>query len=401
MQPQIVDKIKAMVRSSALLDAAERTEWLQLVDLMNDKQLLELQRILQAAEDRQKAIDIRPTTVQPAAAKPTPSAQAMHLSHILNLPKDVRGMQGKPAGAAPARPTETASAAQPQRPPIAADKPGKSLSLKDFLNEKELPPGHPENELEIPAHFDGQNSSGTVKPGPAAMPVKPTLPSSVTRQPGMSLSDKPAPAKTEQTGKLAVAPLIPAPPTPKQPVTKPEVADHPMVIKSVEEINALKSPAAKAASQEQAAVRPGIKDTKIYLDAKLSAPKPVHVDLAADVGLPADQSAAARAAQAAATGNQLKTLDDIQKLTPPVWRAYPPGEFLDRIKGLVIRYGYHDVIFNFERSPLHQSYIDTGLKILHGRVSFEALGEEVPGAQYLSRQEFEKLVDVLRQIQAA
>lgn len=47
MQPERIEKIKKLVQSSALLNSSEKQDWLLLLELMNDKQLLELEKILE------------------------------------------------------------------------------------------------------------------------------------------------------------------------------------------------------------------------------------------------------------------------------------------------------------------------------------------------------------------
>jgi hypothetical protein len=73
---------------------------------------------------------------------------------------------------------------------------------------------------------------------------------------------------------------------------------------------------------------------------------------------------------------------------------------MPKLKALVGKFGYHEVVSNFEHSPLFKSYIDTGLKILEDQTSFESLDESTTMVKYLSREEFERVVDLLRQLQA-
>src|SRR3989344_2336566 len=75
MQPQEIDKIKQLVKSSPLLSPAEREEWLVLSGLMNDKQLWELREIL--SSNTQPQIQ----NIRPAFSEIPP------LTHIMNLPK--------------------------------------------------------------------------------------------------------------------------------------------------------------------------------------------------------------------------------------------------------------------------------------------------------------------------
>lgn len=104
------EKIKHLIETSSLLDPAERQEWLDILESMNDKQLLDLENIL----------------------KPEPVASAP-LSHIANLPKGLHlGVSSKPAPS-----------------PASA----KWLDdMKLVLSEKELPAGHPAQEHLLPEH---------------------------------------------------------------------------------------------------------------------------------------------------------------------------------------------------------------------------------------------------------
>src|SRR3989344_479332 len=118
-----IEKIKALVRQSAILNARERGEWLALLEVMDDKQLFELEKILGsgirdkgpeiskksslilnpssfakastfAEATADKSEDKLSLTKKPAqASKPLPPQNVMPiratpaLSHILNLPK--------------------------------------------------------------------------------------------------------------------------------------------------------------------------------------------------------------------------------------------------------------------------------------------------------------------------
>jgi len=78
MQPQHLERLKRMINSSSLLTAQEKQEWLNLLIVMNDKQVSELEAILNTP-----------------AEKPMPP-----LTHISNLPAGIS--QAVPA---PPRPT--------------------------------------------------------------------------------------------------------------------------------------------------------------------------------------------------------------------------------------------------------------------------------------------------------
>jgi hypothetical protein len=70
---------------------------------------------------------------------------------------------------------------------------------------------------------------------------------------------------------------------------------------------------------------------------------------------------------------------------------------------LAENYGYHNTMVKLESSPLFQTYINTGTKLLDEDLTFEQLQEKSKAdyLKYLSRSEFEKFADFLMKIQAA
>jgi hypothetical protein len=127
MEAPAIEKIKSLIQASELLTSAEKQEWLDLCDVMNDDQLEELNAILLSVLPKEK----------PKAPLPELKAEpkGLPLKHILNLPQ-------KP------NPEEVLVVNQ--------SKPTSKFwqKIKSVLAEKELPPGHPEStkELELPEH---------------------------------------------------------------------------------------------------------------------------------------------------------------------------------------------------------------------------------------------------------
>lgn len=82
--------LSRLVQTSSILNAQEKTEWLTLMQLMNDKQLGELEEILKPAPT--PSATPAPAPSMPAtepvnkAASVAPPIQAPPLSHISNLP---------------------------------------------------------------------------------------------------------------------------------------------------------------------------------------------------------------------------------------------------------------------------------------------------------------------------
>ncbi|HVY67967.1 MAG TPA: hypothetical protein VHA30_03695 [Patescibacteria group bacterium] len=213
--------------------------------------------------------------------------------------------------------------------------------MEKIMEEKELPAGEEEKEL----------------PGKAA----------------------PAPAPAE--------PVIHIPEKPKNsPPLQPAPAPEP-------------KPAAKPAGKEEA-FTPGLNNPKLILNAQLNraaqnaaakaaphpAPKPVPAPPAAK---PPEEHAI-----------RLASLDQIAKLTPKDWKRESAPAFVQSLRGLIKQFGYHDVMFSLEKSPLYKAYVDTGLTILKNQTDFAELAKQAPGFRdmYLMREDFESLADVLRQL---
>lgn len=75
-----IDDIRNKIKVSTLLSDHEKSDWLNLLDLMNDKQLGELEDIL--------GMSVSSATVS-SAPTATPGSQMPPLNHISNIPSDV------------------------------------------------------------------------------------------------------------------------------------------------------------------------------------------------------------------------------------------------------------------------------------------------------------------------
>lgn len=200
MQAEKFQKIKTQVQVSTFLTQPEKAEWLELMELMNDRQLLELEKILNQAEVSVKQPVLLPSQPKPTGVMPpamqqralqrtapiAPEAAPISMlsqaglkkpapvppvpvvpkqppfSHILNLPK------AQPHGESRQTPPvkKIDPAAKPA--PIPVKKPNPFFSkLKNMFEEKELPSGE---HLELPApHFHPQVDKISV----AALPKHP------------------------------------------------------------------------------------------------------------------------------------------------------------------------------------------------------------------------------------
>ena len=105
--PQRVETIRANIQNSTLLSDHEKSDWLNLLELMNDKQLGELEEILAAEAPAVKPSvsasapamnSVKPATPQAVQPTQAPQTQKMPpLSHIANIPSDVTMTHSVPA----------------------------------------------------------------------------------------------------------------------------------------------------------------------------------------------------------------------------------------------------------------------------------------------------------------
>lgn len=110
-----IQDIRKKIQASTLLDDHEKADWLNLLSLMNDKQLGELEEILAA----EKSVTPSMPVSAPSATTSTPQPQQKlpPLSHIANVPTDVNMPQPTPLSSVP-KPTKpiTIATPKPQQP---------------------------------------------------------------------------------------------------------------------------------------------------------------------------------------------------------------------------------------------------------------------------------------------
>ncbi len=92
----------------------------------------------------------------------------------------------------------------------------------------------------------------------------------------------------------------------------------------------------------------------------------------------------------------VETLTDVGGLTVNAVRTISIDNLLNRLQQLVKLEGYFNVLSFLEDSPLYKAYILTGKKILANQLKFETANED---HTLLSKEEFENVTDILRQIQ--
>ncbi|MDE2311534.1 MAG: hypothetical protein KGJ93_00385 [Patescibacteria group bacterium] len=441
-----LQKIQGSVNSAAILSAGEKAEWLQLMGIMNDRQLLELERILtEAASQEPKAKQQQPNfdkpqeqqaqktnqTPKPAVvaapvqtvAAPSPSQPAprpasepakpgaeagVGFSHILNFPK----------GPGPTATPKAAVAAAPSAKPSFMDR------LKAVVAEKELPPG---SSLPLaPTSASKPAAPPAEKPKPAAPPpatkTEPARPSGAAEKPE---AKKPQPPK---------APAVPQPPKPRaaeenitinvfvpqagRPVSTGEPASElarpgsetaaiPAAVTNVEyapvetqvaetalapEARAAKGQAghptinvnvtAKVADKAEE-VRPGLNFSKVSLEKVLYNK---------ESGEPANplsvRAAPAKLTLVEKTGDdmQLETLQQTSALKAEDLRQHATATMLRKLQKLGKQSGPHALAVALEQSPLYRDYIASGAQWLNGKADVEAA---------LSKEEFEQFADLL------
>jgi len=315
-----VEKIKGLINSSPILTATERTEWLGLLDVMDDRQRVELERILLGGIPPKQGGEAS-NFAKASSDKPQLSSagsQIPRLSHIMNLPN--LGNVDQRIGNRQVSQTKPSAFAS---------------KLKNIFKEKELPAGN--EELELPDGGANRNKEienrnreideirGQKVQTPAPKPFFP-----VKEKP---LADfKPV---------KSIPPVKPIPSAPKIP--------QPLV------------PKPKAAVPVEMPVKP----------------TPI---------------AAVPVAKAPARGAQsINSPVDLALLGNQVLRDTPLDTLVKIIKILTAKYGYFEVIFNLEKSPVFKNYIDSGLKLLAGQSDF--------GGDNLTKEEFEEFADLLAKIQ--
>ncbi len=400
--------------------------------IMNDKQLWELKNILSHnTEHGTRSTEHKPMGIPP-------------LTHIMNLPKAGTAVFPKEAVSPGVRDASGGKKAQ--------EEPKKAFwqKIKDVLSEKELPAGHKEasGELLLSDHSApalaveetlAENKKGE-KNISQAVPRN-TFAKSLSRPvaPRPLLKKEPLPAKSPEQipaylNKLEQV-LQPRPshsfeipkkfPEPVEPkveevtigtlrvsnliISKGKEASYssavdfktPPVRKEIIQTESKKEDKREDVSDADFFV-PGLKDAGILMDAKLrgSEPSPFGTgggDMVASPGIEAGHGGYAKHPDKHFEPINITTLDQVGKLqTKDLLKDITPP--LKSLSGIL---GYHRLALTLEKSPLFQSYINTGLAVLGGKYDLKS-GEyrEKTMERYLTKDEFERVVDVLRAIKS-
>ena len=420
MDPQRIKKIEDLIIQSKILNPQERAEWLALLDLMNDKQLTELERILLGAKELRVTGDKSRFAVAPLSAKPlsqtlgtTPAmlkekiaampAGLPKLSHIMNLPK-LEQLGSKPIKGL--RITDYGLGSKNQ------SKGGFGEKLKSLIAEKELPEG--EVELEMPKgdttdgfdHLDKLGDDVRLTAGRTNR-TDTTYTTGITRLNYGALPPVPRPkpkqesffakASEDKLGSRNYELGIKSQAKPDAP--KPVPPPVPEIQTLVNKILAPKPPPPVAAQ-----VAPLIKGLSKLPDKVFAKPA---VSLSAvlkpreAIGNRLAESRTRPLPEAQVKTKVQATFASPADLTEISEQSLQGGWDLlaKKISVLIAQYGYHEVQQNLEKSPLYISYLKTGMAALKDQVSFERLNDP-PQPGFLDRNKFEQTADLLRAIQA-
>ncbi|MFA5991568.1 MAG: hypothetical protein WC794_04985 [Candidatus Doudnabacteria bacterium] len=432
MQPEKIEQIKGLIKVSRILNENERAEWLSLLELMNDKQLGELEKILNSgqlsavSEQKKPAGGIIKEEVKPISPKPASQSASFQpvrphmpsLSHIMNLPKTMDGQ------ASSLKLSQKTMGVQAVNPPIKDFSPVVAVSsktikakqnfadkLKAIFAEKELPAGKPKDELSLPRVTERAASPAFQPAAKVVVADKVIIPGPVkfTKQDeahggGMIISSQLSP-KIPETPAKKILPVIPKPSV----VSQPGSAKKPESLASLSDLFKPAPGLAKPASLPHATAQVEIQENhKPGLNIEESSEKVRQDTLAA---IKARMSQAPAVSQpvhepAHLKLNDAKLLDlnwpkDLAMLNLTGFKKDSLESFVKTIRHLIEKFGYYDVIFSLEKSPLYLCYLKTGVELMTKQQTFETFDTGQTIDAFLNRDEFEKFTDLLRQIQAA
>ena len=433
MNLEKIEKIKALVTQSSILNSRERGEWLALLEVMDDKQLFELEKILGsgirdkgpeiskksslilnpssfakastfAEATADKSEDKLSLTKKPAqASKPLPPQNVMPiratpaLSHILNLPKGFSSE--KPQSSQAAVPNTIGPLPSSEK----IDKQGGFLTrLRDILREKELPAPHAGSPLELAAV---KKESGREEPS-AKSQVPEIGPGKLARKtpPPVPLPPKPKllfPMATKQ--KLPPLPILQHQ---VEPLSKAPVVIAPSLNRPSSQSSG--PPSSPVAVSD--AYQPGLKSWSKLADSAVRRKEEGAREQKAFTGrekpLVLKPLSSQEQQPSALREPELRNLENLASLTAAQLKTYNASQFVSKTKALMNDFGYHSVMFNLEKSPLYQAYLETGTQLLKDNSAFEKLTDQsslghLGEKRYLTREEFEDFADLLMEIQAS
>ncbi|QQS22675.1 hypothetical protein IPM19_03525 [bacterium] len=338
LSDQKLKQIHNLVRTSNVLTDQEKTEWMALIELMNDKQVAELEEILMGPKPEPKPAPNPVPQPAPVFQRPAPRPQPVP------APQPVQT-------APPPRPQPARQQPAPQPVP----KPSKPLP---HINASSL------------SHISNLPSKVNV-PKPGA-----SRPTPISEQP-QSMPQTPRPSST-----AAMPPINP----------------RPHLIMRPDQVQAEPNPAqySPASSSQQLAPRPAPRPVQTAppprpqpasvpqrpAPAKESVPMPP----VEPKPIPQAQPVSQAAYNYTPTQNiELKSPEDVAAITSSVLHVQNRKTFHEAITNLASTQGYFQVLTSFENSPLYKDYLNYGKSMLSGRTQNLALSQE----------EFEFVSDIL------
>lgn len=323
-----LETVRELVRTSANLTEAERTEWLSLLGFMNDKQLSDLSTILQStASSRETPKAYVPVKVVPARPQiPAPPAE-------LDLP----------APKTPVQPPVTPPA------PVASG----TNTVSAFINRNFATALH---RTPVPEASSVQPAQKPTIVAPARVDAPPEPSAPVTMKTG-SLSDI-APKVPAAAPALPVSPVVESPTISLPTVSEPAPVNKPSSVPE-SPISTLQSPPEEVESLVSEVVEEVV-------------PPP-------------------------------KNLEEVRRLNVATLRGRGTLGVEAELKTLCQKFGYFSVQFALEHSPLYQTYLAVGSRVLQQHQSFEGVQAELASGKrpYLTKPEFEEINDLLQRIKGA
>jgi hypothetical protein len=377
MNSERLQKTKILVQTSPILNKQEKDDWSNLLELMNDKQVMELESIL----------SYKPA-VSPLAS-PNSSAPVA-LSHIMNFPTHIPDKQTPPkAPALQEKPKDTRF----------------SKWLKATVAEKELP--KPPVEKALPA------APKPVKPDPIPviqpLIIDPPIEKKPAAPPILPLANKPVlkpllpEEKKPDVAQKQVVSLPEKKPIEKEKTRLPVDLAGAFMPKKLDTrqsglINYPQnfSEASASLQNTQGVQQPALGEVKKTGSSQVSIPQAPKNNLHPQTEKTTPGSSLKLQI------SDLKEMGAIAGLTLDKYKKDGPDAFANILASGIKSFGYHKAIAALEVSSLYSSYIDTGLKLLSEGKSFEdlMLNDFSEPKKYLTRSDFEKFTDLLRQVPA-
>ncbi|HYF04588.1 MAG TPA: hypothetical protein VEA59_00285 [Patescibacteria group bacterium] len=169
------NKIKNLLETTKVLDAAEKQEWLTLLPLMNDKQLIDLESLLSVSAAPQEPVAKREPLKSVGPPKIVSTQRPMDLSYINADPRVVDGIKPLPHEPLPVPPpAPKPTPAQPLPVEPTPPPPG----AQSILSTQAPPPVPQPPQVPIPGDkpVDSRSESGMTKEEPGVAKVVPSGP---------------------------------------------------------------------------------------------------------------------------------------------------------------------------------------------------------------------------------